>query len=125
MTLRAHPDPARARRRAPEAAPDVDRRSPAGLTAPDGPALPVGMGEWDIPRVPLRHDRAVIASTAFTHQMRAARGVGRTRYYEGVTAHQQAAMPEQLLPLFDTASDIKEPEVGGEPADCMERLWAL
>ncbi|MFE5512358.1 hypothetical protein ACFQ9J_17430 [Streptomyces sp. NPDC056529] len=34
-------------------------------------------------------------------------------------------MPEQLLPLFDTASDIEEPEDGGEPADYMERLRAL
>ncbi|MFC7934047.1 MobF family relaxase [Streptomyces cinereoruber] len=121
----AHPDPARARRRAPEAAPDVDHRPPTGLTAPDGPTLPVEMGEWDIPRVPLRYDRAVITSTALTHQMRAARGTGRARYYESVTAHQQAAMPEQLLPLFDTASDTEEPEDGGEPADYMERLRAL
>ncbi|MFE0776791.1 MobF family relaxase [Streptomyces sp. NPDC058861] len=121
----AHPDPTRTRRRVPEAAPDVDHRPPAGLTAPDGPALPVEMGEWDIPRVPLRYDRAVTTSTALTHQLRAARGAGRARYYEGVTAHQQAAMPEQLLPLFDTASDIEEPEAGGEPADWMERLRAL
>ncbi|MFC8293883.1 MobF family relaxase [Streptomyces sp. NPDC057242] len=92
-----HPDPARTRRRSPEAAPEVDHRPPAGLTAPDGPALPVEMGEWDILRVPLRYDRAVIACTALTHQMRAARGAGRARYYEGVTAHQQTAMPEQFL----------------------------
>ncbi|MFE5512359.1 relaxase domain-containing protein [Streptomyces sp. NPDC056529] len=84
----ARPDPARARRRAPEAAPDVDHRPPAGLTAPDGPVLPVEMGEWDIPRVLLRYDRAVIASTALTHQLRAARGAGRARYYEGIVAHQ-------------------------------------
>ncbi|MFF5391824.1 hypothetical protein ACFY5H_26290 [Streptomyces sp. NPDC013012] len=106
-------------------APKVDHRPPAGLTAPDGPALPVEMEEWDIPRVPLRYDRAVIASTALTHQLRAARGTGRARYYEGVTAHQQTAMPEQLLPVFDTASDIEEPEVGDEPTDYMERLRAL
>ncbi|MFC8176759.1 hypothetical protein [Streptomyces sp. NPDC057325] len=83
------------------------------------------MGEWDIPRVPLRYDRAVIASTALAHQLRAARGTGRARYYEGVTAYQQTAMPEQLLPVFDTASDIEEPEVGDEPTDYMERLRAL
>ncbi|WP_435206932.1 MobF family relaxase [Streptomyces sp. bgisy104] len=137
----AHPDPTRSRRRAPEAAPDTDHRPPADLTAPNVPAppgkpgewdiprdalvLPVELGEWDIPRVPLRYDRAVIASTALTRQLRAARGAGRAQYYEGVTAHQQAAMPEQLLPLFDTASDIEEPEDGDEPADWMERLRAL
>ncbi|MGA4980287.1 MobF family relaxase [Streptomyces cinereoruber] len=36
----AHPDPARSRRRAPEAVPDVDHRPPAGLTAPNVPAPP-------------------------------------------------------------------------------------
>ncbi len=81
------------------------------------------MGEWDIPRVPLRYDRAVIASTALTHQLRAARGAGRARYYEGVTAHQQAAMPEQLLLFPDT--DVEEPEGESEPTDYMERLRAL
>ncbi|MFE5514023.1 MobF family relaxase [Streptomyces sp. NPDC056529] len=137
----AHPDPARSRRRAPEAVPDTDHWPPADLTAPNVPAppgkpgewdiprdalvLPVELGEWDIPRVPLRYDRAVIASTALTRQLRAARGAGRTRYYEGVTAHQQAAMPEQLLlfPIVDANTDAEEPE--GEPADYMERLRAL
>ncbi|WP_158713618.1 hypothetical protein [Streptomyces bikiniensis] len=73
----AHPDPARARRRSPEAAPDVDHRPPADLTA----------------------------------------------LYEGVTAHQQAAMPEQLLLFPDT--DVEEPEGESEPTDYMERLRAL
>ncbi len=75
----AHPDPTRTRRRAPEAAPDVDHRPPAGLTAPGAPVLRVEPGDWGIPRVPLRYDRAVIASTALTHQLRAARGAGRAR----------------------------------------------
>ncbi|MFF5638278.1 MobF family relaxase [Streptomyces sp. NPDC012825] len=135
----AHPDPARSRRRVPAAAPDADHRPPAGLTAPnvpappgkpgewdiprDAPVLPVELGEWDIPRVPLRYDRAVIASTALTRQLRAARGAGRTRYYEGVVAHQQAAMPEQLLPFPTVDADAQESE--GESANYMERLRAL
>ncbi|MYV70932.1 hypothetical protein GT043_34355 [Streptomyces sp. SID2131] len=53
----------------------------------------------------------------------APRGAGRARYYEGVVAHQQAAMPEQLLLFPDT--DVEAPEAGGEPADYMKRLRAL
>ncbi|MFJ3505390.1 MobF family relaxase [Streptomyces sp. NPDC090135] len=83
-------------------------------------AAPAELGEWDIPRVPLRYDRAVIASTALTHQLRTVRGAGRARYYEGVVVHQQAAMPEQLLLFPDP--DVEEPEAGGEPTDYMERL---
>ncbi|MFF5639748.1 hypothetical protein [Streptomyces sp. NPDC012825] len=73
----------------------------------------------------MRYDRAVIASIALTNQLRAARGAGRARYYEGVVAHQQAAMPEQLLPfpIVDVDADAEESE--GEPANYMERLRAL
>ncbi|MFZ4302279.1 hypothetical protein ACOZE3_30770 [Streptomyces cinereoruber] len=36
-------------------------------------------------------------------------------------------MPEQLLPfpIADADADAEEPEDGDEPADYMERLWAL
>ncbi|WP_158708710.1 hypothetical protein [Streptomyces bikiniensis] len=47
----------------------------------------------------------------------------RWAHYEGVTAHQQAAMPEQLLLFPDT--DVEEPEGESEPTDYMERLRAL
>ncbi|MEU6511970.1 hypothetical protein [Streptomyces sp. NPDC046942] len=89
----APPGPPPARRR-PTAAPDhdADREPPAD---PAGPLLPLEPGEWDIPRVPLRHDRAVIASTVLSARLRTARRTGRDPY--DVFAHQQAAMPEQLL----------------------------
>ncbi len=56
-------------RRRPPAAPDhdADREPPA---APARPLLPLEPGEWDIPRVPLRHDRAVIASTVLGARLR-------------------------------------------------------
>ncbi|MCF1597750.1 relaxase domain-containing protein [Streptomyces muensis] len=85
------PSPARRR---PTAAPDhgADREPPAD---PAGPLLPLEPGEWDIPRVPLLHDRAVIASTVLSARLRSALRTGRDPY--DVFAHQQAAMPEQLL----------------------------
>ncbi|MFJ9588749.1 MobF family relaxase [Streptomyces acidicola] len=85
------PPPARSR---PSAAPahDADREPPAD---PAGPLLPLEPGEWDIPRVPLRHDRAVIASTVLSARLRTARRMGHDLY--DVFAYQQAAMPEQLL----------------------------
>jgi hypothetical protein len=58
--------------------------------------LPLEPGEWDIPRVPLLHDRAVIASTVLSARLDAARRTGRA-LYDDVVVHQQAAMPEQLL----------------------------
>ncbi|MFI6006417.1 hypothetical protein ACIA98_39665 [Streptomyces sp. NPDC051366] len=59
---RALADPPPTRRRHPTAAPDPDQQPPAGPGDPDTPPLPLNAGEWHIPRVPLRYDRAVIAS---------------------------------------------------------------
>ncbi|MFI9176160.1 MobF family relaxase [Streptomyces lincolnensis] len=89
----APPGPPPVRRR-PTAASDhvADREPPAD---PAGLLLPLEPGEWDIPRVLLRHDRAVIASTVLSARLRTARRTGGDPY--DVFAHQQAAMPEQLL----------------------------
>ncbi|MFG2097182.1 MobF family relaxase [Streptomyces sp. NPDC048612] len=76
------------------------RRPPAA-----DPALEPG--EWEIPRVPPRYERAVLAGAAVREKLRptvAARG----RAYD-VVAHQQAAMPEQLL-----APAAAEPEHGDQ-----------
>ncbi|MFI9080936.1 MobF family relaxase [Streptomyces sioyaensis] len=59
------------------------------------PFLPLKPGEWDIPRVPLRHDRAVLAARVLTSRLRTARRTGRHLY--GPATHQPTAMPEQLL----------------------------
>ncbi|MFG2987342.1 hypothetical protein ACGFYQ_39955, partial [Streptomyces sp. NPDC048258] len=90
------------------ATPDPDQQPPAGPRDPDAPHLPLETGEWDIPRVPLRYDRAVIASTMLAAQLRTARRTGCVMY--DVAAHQQAAMPEQLLVPFPDTDPHAEPD---------------
>ncbi|MEV0126629.1 hypothetical protein AB0I16_34660 [Streptomyces sp. NPDC050703] len=51
-------------------------------------------GEWEIPRIPLQHERAVLAGAVVRKKLRTTTVRGRA--YDIVT-HQQAAMPEQLL----------------------------
>ncbi|MFI2215169.1 MobF family relaxase [Streptomyces sp. NPDC020141] len=88
-----------ARRR--PAIPDRDRQLPPDTDgAPATPQLPDQTpGEWEIPRVPLLYDRAVLAAGAVREKLRTTTtaAVGRGRGYD-VAAYQQAAMPEQLLP---------------------------
>ncbi|KAB2587798.1 MobF family relaxase [Streptomyces arboris] len=86
-------------RRRPPAAPDPERRSPTDSGEPPAPRPPgQDAGEWEIPRIPLQYDRAVLAGAVVREQLcttttaTAVRG----RAYD-VVAHQQAAMPEQLL----------------------------
>ncbi|MFQ6199426.1 relaxase domain-containing protein [Streptomyces sp. NPDC000405] len=62
-------------------------------TGPAALFLPLEPGEWDIPRVPSRHDRAVIAARVLTARLLSARRAGRPLY--GPAAHQTAG-PEQL-----------------------------
>ncbi|CAM5565168.1 hypothetical protein [Streptomyces coeruleorubidus] len=59
--------------RTPAAAPCWDRKPAAD---PAAPFLPMEPGEW-VPRVPLRHDRAVIATRVLTGRLRTARRTGR------------------------------------------------
>ncbi|MCX4538417.1 hypothetical protein [Streptomyces sp. NBC_01669] len=81
-------------RRPPTDVPEPDRNPPADPGDPAAPRLPREARQWDIPRVPLRYDRAVIAGAVLTAQLRTARSTGRDPY--DVAFHQQAAMPEQL-----------------------------
>ncbi|MFD3557333.1 hypothetical protein ACFWWA_35325 [Streptomyces goshikiensis] len=83
----AHPPAAAHGRTRPVPAATTRHRRPQ-----HAPAAP-GAGEWDIPRVPLCCDRAVIAPTMLAAQPRTARAM-----YD-VTNPRQAAMPEQLLGL--------------------------
>ncbi|MEV8452562.1 relaxase domain-containing protein [Streptomyces sp. NPDC052095] len=87
-----------ARRRPPAPAPDPDRQPP---TDPGEPAAlrPPGQdaGEWEIPRLPLQYDRAVLAGVVVREKLRTTTTAAvRGRAYD-VIAHQQAAMPEHLL----------------------------
>ncbi|MEU2718036.1 hypothetical protein [Streptomyces sp. NPDC007205] len=93
-------------RRPPTPRTDPDRQSPADPGTPAAPRpFDLEPGEWEIPRLPLQYERAVLAGAVVREKLRtvAARGGA----YD-VGAHQQAAMPEQLLAL---------PAAGPEHAD--------
>ncbi|MFJ3673991.1 hypothetical protein ACIPSE_46905 [Streptomyces sp. NPDC090106] len=114
-----------ARRRPPAPASGPDRQPPAG---PGEPAVsrPPGQdaGEWGIPRIPLQYERAVLAGAVLRERLRTTTVRGRA--YD-VVAHQQAAMPEQLLarPAADAEHDDQEPGAGHQDAIAMTALRAL
>ncbi|MEU9481693.1 relaxase domain-containing protein [Streptomyces sp. NPDC048191] len=81
------------RRRPPTTAPDRQPPAdPSALAAPRPPGLE--LGEWEIARVPLQYERAALAGAAVREKLRSTAARGRVF---DVVAHQQAAMPEQLL----------------------------
>ncbi|WP_437099988.1 hypothetical protein [Streptomyces sp. enrichment culture] len=58
--------------------------------------------EWEIPRILLQYERAVLAGAAVREKLRTTTATAvRGRAYD-VARHQQAAMPEQLL-VFEPA----------------------
>lgn len=103
-------------RRRPPAVHDPDRQPPAVPRHPGQSA-----GEWEIPRVPLQYERALLAGAVVREQLRTTETGVRGRAYD-VVAHQQAAMPEQLLP---PEHDDQEPEAGPWEAIDMKALRAL
>ncbi|MEU6935176.1 MobF family relaxase [Streptomyces rubiginosohelvolus] len=110
----------------PPAAPAPERRSPADSGEPPAPRPPgPAAGEWEIPRVPLQYDRAVLAGAAVREQLRTTTVV-RGRAYD-VVAHQQAAMPEQLLAPEPAGPehDHQEPKAGRGEAIDLTALRAL
>ncbi len=117
-----------ARRRPPTPAPDPDRHPPADPDAPAAPRHPdQKAGEWEIPRLPLNHDRAVLAGAVVQEELRTTTATAvRDRAYD-VVAHQQAAMPEQLFapPAADPEHDDQEPEPGRREAIDLTALRAL
>ncbi|MFH8293018.1 hypothetical protein [Streptomyces sp. NPDC018059] len=105
-----------ARRRPPTPAPESDRQPPAEPSEPAAPRSPgQDAGEWEIPRIPLPYERAVLASVVVCETLRttATATAMRGRAYD-VVAHQQAAMPEQLLAPepADPEHDDQEPDAG-------------
>ncbi|MHB6912835.1 MobF family relaxase [Streptomyces sp. DB-54] len=105
-----------------------DQQPPADSETPAVPR-PTGLepGEWEIPRVPLQYERAVLAGAVVREKLRTTTAtVVRGRAYN-VVAHQQAAMPEQLLPptVADPELDDQEPEAGPREAIDMTALRAL
>ncbi len=85
------------------------------------------MGEWEIPRIPLQYDRAVLARAVVREKLRTTTAAAvRGRAYD-VVAHQQAAMPEQLLgpEPADPEHDDQEQKSGRREALDMTALRAL
>ncbi|WP_177244726.1 MobF family relaxase [Streptomyces sp. yr375] len=115
-----------ARPRPPTPAPDPDRQPPADPGEPAA-SRPPGQdaGEWEIPRIPLQYERAVLAGAVVREKLRTTTAV-RGRAYD-VVAHQQAAMPEQLLapPAAEAEHDDQEPKAGHREAIDMTALRAL
>ncbi|MGW7825260.1 hypothetical protein ACWGLF_46555 [Streptomyces puniciscabiei] len=116
-----------ARRRPPTPAPAPDRQPPADPGAPAAPRAPdQTAGEWEIPRLPLSYDRAVLAGAVVREKLRTTTTAVRGPAYD-VVAHQQAAMPEQLLapPAADPEHDDQEPEAEPREAVDLTALRAL
>ncbi|WP_412074654.1 hypothetical protein ACLF6K_00275 [Streptomyces xanthophaeus] len=117
-----------ARRRPPTPAPDRDRQPPADPGEPAAPRPPgQDAGEWEIPRIPLQYERAVLAGAVVREKLRTTTATAvRGRAYD-VARHQQAAMPEQLLApaAADPEPDGQEPEAGRREAIDLTALRAL
>ncbi|MFJ6805710.1 MobF family relaxase [Streptomyces anulatus] len=120
-----------ARRCPPAPAPDPDRQPPADPGEPPAPRPPgQDAGEWEIPRIPPQYERAVLAGAVVREKLRTTTTTTATavrgRAYD-VVAHQQAAMPEQLLAPepADPERDDQEPDAGDQEAIDLTALRAL
>ncbi|MFI2619518.1 hypothetical protein [Streptomyces sp. NPDC018584] len=116
----AHPPPTSYRARPGRAAPADPGEPPA--------SRPAGQdaGEWEIPRIPHQYERAALAGAVVREQLRTTTTAVWGRAYD-VVAHQQAAMPEQLLAPepVDAEHDDQEQEAGRREAIGMTALRAL
>ncbi|MGJ5797907.1 hypothetical protein ACSCB1_01750 [Streptomyces europaeiscabiei] len=102
--------------------PPADPGEPAAPRPPDQEA-----GEWEVPRIPPQYERAVLAGVVVREKLRTTTATAvRGRAYD-VVAHQQAAMPEQLLgpEAADSERDDQEPEAGRREAIDLTALRAL
>jgi conjugative relaxase-like TrwC/TraI family protein len=104
------------------AVPDPGRQLPPDTDgAPATPRLPDQVaGEWEIPRVPLRYDRAVLAAGVVREKLRTTLTTAGRGY--DVAAHQQAAMPEQLLPPPLSAEPDRDNDDQEQEAERREAL---
>ncbi|MFD5341467.1 hypothetical protein [Streptomyces hawaiiensis] len=119
------------RSRIPAAVSGRDRRPAAD---PAAPFLPLQPGEWAIPRVPLRHDRAVIAARVLTARLRTARRTGCALYEPAVSqqpapeqpalfAQEQpsAAKPRPAVAIAALRIDLEALELAAEQLDQLAR----
>ncbi|MFF2570973.1 hypothetical protein [Streptomyces sp. NPDC058084] len=115
-----------ARRRPSAPVPGPDRQPPADPGEPPAHRPPgQDAGEWEIPRVPLQYERAVLAGAVLWEKLRTTTATAvRGRAYDVVT-HQQAAMPEQLLAPEPADPDDQEQKPGRREALDLTALRAL
>ncbi|WP_158717184.1 MobF family relaxase [Streptomyces griseus] len=120
-----------ARRCPPAPAPDPDRQPPADPGEPPAPRPPgQDAGEWEIPRIPPQYERAVLAGAVVREKLRTTTTTTATavrgRAYD-VVAHQQAAVPEQMLAPEpdDPENDDQEQKPGRPEALDLTALRAL
>ncbi|MER6736492.1 MobF family relaxase [Streptomyces puniciscabiei] len=114
-------------RRPPTTLPAPDRQPPADPGTPAAPRpADLEPGQWDIPRVPLQYERAVLAGAVLREKLRTTGTAARGRAYD-VVAHQQAAMPEELLAPrpANPEHDDQEPEAQRREAIDLTALRAL
>ncbi|MEW2577795.1 hypothetical protein [Streptomyces syringium] len=117
-----------ARRRPPTPAPDPDRQPPADPGEPATPRPPgQDAGEWEVPRIPLQYDRAVLAGAVVREKLRTTTATAVWGGAYDVVAHQQAAMPEQLRAPepADPEHDDQEQEPGRREALDLTAVRAL
>ncbi|MDX2918274.1 hypothetical protein, partial [Streptomyces sp. NE06-03C] len=108
-------------------APDPDRQPPTDPGEPPAPPRGQDAGEWEVPRIPPQYERAVLAGAVVREQLRTTTATAvRGRAYD-VVAHQQAAMPEQLLAPepTDPENDDQEQKPGRPEALDLTALRAL
>ncbi|MFJ5657167.1 MobF family relaxase [Streptomyces microflavus] len=114
-------------RRPPGPGPEPDRQPPTDPGEPAGHRPPgQDAGEWDVPRIPLQYDRAVLAGAVLREQLHTTAAAVQGRAYD-VVAHQQAAMPEHLLAPepAEAEHDDQEDEPGRREALDLTALRAL
>ncbi|WP_228456479.1 hypothetical protein, partial [Streptomyces durbertensis] len=112
----------------PAYAPGPDRHPPADPGEPAAPRpLGQGAGEWEIPRIPLQYERAVLAGAVLREKLRTTTATAVRGGACDVVAHQQAAMPEQLLAPepADPEHDDQEQKPGRRDALDLTALRAL
>jgi hypothetical protein len=104
----------------PDRQPPADPGEPAASRPPGQDA-----GEWEIPRIPLQYEPAILTGAVVREKLRTTTAV-RGRAYD-VVANQQAAMPEQLLapPAAEAEHDDQEPQTGRREAIDLTALRAL
>ncbi|MGW3177540.1 hypothetical protein [Streptomyces sp. NPDC001153] len=105
-------------RRPPTTLPDPDRRPPADPGTPSAPPRPsdLGPGQWEVPRVPLQYERAVLAGAVLREKLRTTVTAARGRAYDVVTHPSRRRCPSSCShpgpPTGSTTTRSRRPAAG-------------